>query len=61
MPQDTTARAHEQMEEQLEQLEQPDAIFEAELKQALKESKREAHGWQKSVCTPSWDSYRQQG
>ena len=40
MPQDTTARAHEQMEEQLEQLEQPDAIFEAELKQALKESKK---------------------
>ena len=31
-------------QEQLEQLEQPDAIFEAELKQALKESKREAHG-----------------
>ena len=30
----------------MEQLEQPDAIFEAELKQALKESKREAHSWQ---------------
>ena len=39
MSQDTTASTHEQMEEQLEQLEQPDAIFEAELKQALKESK----------------------
>jgi hypothetical protein len=54
MSQDTTASTHEQMEEQLEQLEQPDAISEAELKQALKESKREAHGWQKKgMCNIS--------
>ena len=46
MSQETTASTTAELEEELTKLEEPDLIFEAQMKQALKLSRREAEEWQ---------------
>ena len=46
MSQETTASTTAELEEELTKLEEPDLIFEAQMKQALKLSRREAREWQ---------------